>query len=104
MDCIVEEMFVVASFMEAWRYIVEFVAISNGDRLWRRDLSLKSFNTPTTGHFIRPSIMLISLFKMSSGFCSPKLFTNDSFTKNSLVQPDGCKFLPATSCNLYVGT
>src|SRR6478752_1346821 len=100
MDCMEEAMFVVESFMEAWRYMVAFVAISNGERLLRKDLSLKSFNTPTTGHFIRPSIMLISLFNISSGFLSPKLFANDSFTKNSIVGPEGCKFLPAINCNL----
>src|SRR6266542_3090752 len=100
MDCMVEEMFVVASFIEAWRYIVWFVAIINGDRLLRKDLSLKSFTTPTTGHFITSPHILISLFNISSGFLSPKLFTSDSFTKNSLVGPEGCKFLPATSCNL----
>src|SRR2546423_8807301 len=100
MDCIEEVMFVVDSFMDTWRYMVAFVAISKGARLLRKDLSLKSFNTPTTGHFIRPPIMLISLFNMSSGFLSPKLFTNDSFTKNSIVGPEGCKFLPAISCNL----
>src|SRR4051794_9605191 len=96
----VEAMLFVANFIEAWRYIVLFVAISNGARLLRKDLLLKSFNTPTTGHFIRPPIMLISLFNISSGFFNPRLFTNDSFTKNSLVQPEGCKFLPATNCNL----
>src|SRR3954453_12221462 len=100
MDCIEEAMFVVESFIEAWRYIVAFVAISNGDKPWRKDLSLKFFNTPITGHFIRPPMMLISLFNISSGFFSPKLFTNDSFTKNSVVGPEGFKFLPAISCNL----
>src|SRR5665213_270411 len=100
MDCMDEAMFVVESFIDASRYIVAFVAISNGDKLWRKDLSLKSFNTPTTGHFIKPPIILISLFNISSGFLNPKLFTNDSFTKNSVVGPEGCKFLPATSCNL----
>src|SRR3954447_12613541 len=100
MDCMEEAMFAVESFMDAWRYIVWFVAISNGDKLWRKDLSLKSFNTPTTGHFIRPPIVLISLPIISSGFLSPKLFTNDSFTKNSCVGPEGCRFLPATNCNL----
>src|SRR3954447_26728467 len=100
MDCIEEAMFVVESFIEAWRYMVLFVAISNGARLLRKDLLLKSFNTPTTGHFIKPPIILISLFNTSSGFLSPKLFTNDSFTKNSRVQPEDCKFLPATNCSL----
>src|SRR3954471_699809 len=98
-----EAMFVVESFIETWRYMVMFVVISNGARLWRKDLSLKSFNTPTIGHFIRSLYMLISLFNISSGFLNPKLFTSHSFTKNSLVGSEGCKFLPATSCNLYVG-
>src|SRR6476660_8439397 len=100
MDCMEGAMFVVERFIEAWRYMVTVVAISNGARSLRKDLSLKSFNTPTTGHFIRPPIILISLFNISSGFLSPKLFTNDSFTKNSVVGPEGCKFLPATTCNL----
>src|SRR3954468_5462321 len=100
MDCMEEAMFVVESFIEAWRYIVLFVAISNGATLLRKDLSLKSFTTPTTGHFIKPFIMLTSLPIISSGFFSPKLFTKDSFTKNSFVQPDGSKFFPAINCNL----
>src|SRR6185437_12226798 len=100
MDCMADAIFVVASFIEAWRYIVLFVAIINGARLLRRDRSLKSFTTPTTGHFIKPFIMLISLPIMSSGFLMPKLFTNDSFTKNSFVQPDGSRLRPAINCNL----
>src|SRR6516225_3233253 len=99
MDCMVDAMFAVEIFIEAWRYIVTFVATSKGASVWRKDLLLKSFNTPTTGHFIKPPIMLISLFNMSFGFLIPKLFTNDSFTKNSTVGPEGFKFLPAISCN-----
>src|SRR4249919_156949 len=100
MDCMEEAMFAVESFIEAWRYIVLFVAISNGARSWRKDLSLKSFNTPTTGHFILPSHILISLFNISFGLLIPKLLIIDSFTKNSRVNLEGCKFLPAISGNL----
>src|SRR4030095_1237612 len=103
-DCSVENLFVVASFIPAWLYIVTFVVISNGARSLRKDLSLKSLSTPTTGHFILSLHILISLFSISSGFLKPKLFTSDSFTKNSWVNLEGCKFLPATSCNLYAGT
>src|SRR6476469_3072192 len=100
----VEARFVVASFIEAWRYIVMFVVISNGARSLRKGRSLKSFNTPTIGHFIMSLYMLISLFSMSSGLLNPNFFTSDSFTKNSLVQSEGCKFRPATNCSLYDGT
>src|SRR5688500_3384035 len=95
-----EERFVVASIIEDWRYIVQIVVIINGAILWRKDLSLKSITTQTTGHFITSLHILTYMLNMSSCLLSPKLFTNDSFIKNSLVIPDGCKFLPATSCSL----